>query len=147
MKNVLIHSGLHPNRLELEITESALFDNPDFSYEVIRKFRETGINVVLDDFGTGFSSLSHLSSGLFSRIKIDRSFISDLHQDAGAAAIVSAVLSLCRQLNVEVTAEGVETLAQAAWLRTYECPLMQGYLLADRDRTGSRRKRITVLKS
>ncbi|WP_210524113.1 sensor domain-containing protein [Pantoea ananatis] len=128
VKNVLIHSGLHPNRLELEITESALFDNPGFSYEVIRKFRETGINVVLDDFGTGFSSLSHLSSGLFSRIKIDRSFISDLHQDASTAAIVSAVLSLCRQLNVEVTAEGVETLKQAGWLKTNECTFLQGYL-------------------
>lgn len=128
VKNVLIHSGLHPNRLELEITESALFDNPEFSYEVIRKFRETGIDMVLDDFGTGFSSLSHLSSGLFSRIKIDKSFISDLHRDAGAAAIVSSVLSLCRQLKVEVTAEGVETPAQAEWLRKYECPLLQGYL-------------------
>ncbi|WP_405425005.1 EAL domain-containing protein [Pantoea stewartii] len=128
IKNVLIHSGLNPDRLELEITESALFDNPEFSYEVIRQFRATGIHIVLDDFGTGFSSLNHLSSGLFSRIKIDKSFINDLHRDTGAAAIVSSVLSLCRQLNVEVTAEGVETPAQAEWLRTYECPLMQGYL-------------------
>uniref|UniRef100_UPI00197DF5ED EAL domain-containing protein n=1 Tax=Pantoea stewartii TaxID=66269 RepID=UPI00197DF5ED len=80
------------------------------------------------DFGTGFSSLSHLSSGLFSRIKIDRSFISDLHHDASTAAIVSAVLSLCRQLNVEVTAEGVETLKQAEWLKTNECTFLQGYL-------------------
>ncbi|WP_246877287.1 putative bifunctional diguanylate cyclase/phosphodiesterase [Pantoea ananatis] len=128
VKHVLNQSGLNPDRLELEITESALFDDPEFSYEVIRKFRATGIHIVLDDFGTGFSSLSHLSSGLFSRIKIDKSFISDLHSDTGAAAIVSSVLLLCRQLNVEVTAEGVETAAQAEWLRTYECPSMQGYL-------------------
>ncbi|WP_210515272.1 putative bifunctional diguanylate cyclase/phosphodiesterase [Pantoea ananatis] len=128
VKTVLIESGLHPNRLELEITESALFDNPEGSYEMIRRFRDTGIHIVLDDFGTGFSSLNHLSSGLFSRIKIDRSFINDLHLDSGAAAIVSSVLSLCRQLQVEVTAEGVETPAQAEWLKTNECPLLQGYL-------------------
>ena len=128
VKKALSDSGLHPSRLELEITESALFDNPEVSYDMIRRFRDTGIHIVLDDFGTGFSSLNHLNSGLFSRIKIDRSFVSNLHQDAGATAIVSSVLSLCRQLKLEVTAEGIETPAQAEWLKKNECPLLQGYL-------------------
>ncbi|MDE8559278.1 putative bifunctional diguanylate cyclase/phosphodiesterase [Pantoea vagans] len=128
VKDALLHSGLDPDRLELEITESALLENPEDSYRVIRGFRDAGIHVVLDDFGTGFSSLSLLRSGLFSRIKIDRSFVGDLHRDAGAAAIVSSVLSLCRQLRLEVTAEGVETPEQAEWLRAYGCPLLQGFL-------------------
>ena len=128
VKSALKESGLEPGRLELEITESALIDNPEESHEVIRGFRDEGIHMVLDDFGTGFSSLAHLHSGLFSRIKIDRSFISELHEDAGAAAIVSSVLSLCRKLKLEVTAEGVETPAQAEWLRAYNCPLLQGFL-------------------
>lgn len=128
VKDVLLHSGLDPDRLELEITESALLENPEDSYQVIREFRDAGIHVVLDDFGIGFSSMSHLRSGLFSKIKIDRSFIGDLQHDAGAAAIVSSVLSLCRQLRLEVTAEGVETPEQAEWLRAYGCPLLQGFL-------------------
>lgn len=128
VKSALKESGLAPDRLELEITESALIDNPEESREVIRAFKDAGIHMVLDDFGTGFSSLAYLRSGLFSRIKIDRSFISDIHKDDGAAAIVSSVLSLCLHLQLEVTAEGVETPSQAEWLNSYNCPLLQGFL-------------------
>ena len=128
VKNTLMKSGLDPRRLEIEITESALIENPEDSYRVIREFRRIGIHVVLDDFGTGFSSLSHLRSNLFSKIKIDRSFISDLNRDEGSTAIVNSVLSLCNQLHLEVTAEGVETPEQAEWLRSRGCTLLQGYL-------------------
>lgn len=128
VKSALQQSGLAPGRLELEVTESALIENTGDSVRVLRAFRELGIHVVLDDFGTGFSSLGHLRQNLFSRIKIDRSFISDLNSDARAAAIVGSVLSLCHQLGLEVTAEGVETSEQAGWLKHNGCNLLQGFL-------------------
>ncbi|WP_075257999.1 putative bifunctional diguanylate cyclase/phosphodiesterase [Herbaspirillum camelliae] len=128
VKQALEHSGLPPDRLELEITESALLENEGDNYRVIQEFKAMGIHIVLDDFGIGFSSLSYLRTSLFSKIKIDRSFIHDLHSDAGATAIVGAVLKLCQQLGLDVTAEGVEKPEQAEWLRTYGCSQFQGYL-------------------
>jgi len=128
VRHALQHSGLEPHRLELEITESALFENPEDSYRVIHELKGMGVHIVLDDFGTGYSSLSYLRTRLFSKIKIDRSFISDLHLDAEAAAIVGAVLTLCRELGLEVVAEGVEKEEQAEWLRTSGCGLLQGFL-------------------
>ncbi|MEN4527544.1 EAL domain-containing protein [Pantoea agglomerans] len=133
----LQHSGLEPQRLELEITESALFENPEDSYRVIHELKDMGVHIVLDDFGTGFSSLSYLRTRLFSKIKIDRSFISDLHSDASATAIVGAVLTLCLELGLEVVAEGVEKEEQAEWLRASGCGLLQGFLFG---RPGPHRK-------
>ncbi|KAF6652524.1 EAL domain-containing protein [Enterobacteriaceae bacterium EKM102V] len=133
----LQQSGLAPHRLELEITESALLENPEDSHRVIHELKEMGVHIVLDDFGTGYSSLSYLRTRLFSKIKIDQSFISDLHTDAGAAAIVGAVLTLCRELGLEVVAEGVEKEEQAEWLRTSGCALLQGFLFG---RPGPHRK-------
>ena len=128
VRHALQQSGLEPHRLELEITESALFEHPEDSYRVIHELKEMGVHIVLDDFGTGYSSLSYLRTRLFSKIKIDRSFISELFSDAGATAIVSAVLTLCRELGLEVVAEGVEKEEQAEWLRTSGCGLLQGFL-------------------
>lgn len=138
VKNALQKSGLAPDRLELEITETALIENPEEGCRVIHELRDMGIHVVLDDFGTGFSSLSHLRTGLFSRVKIDRSFIGDLSSDIRSSAIVNAVLTMCHQLNLEVTAEGVETREQAEWLRARGCNLLQGFLYG---RPGPHRKR------
>jgi diguanylate cyclase (GGDEF)-like protein/PAS domain S-box-containing protein len=137
VRHALQQSGLEPHRLELEITESALFEHPEDSYRVIHELKEMGVHIVLDDFGTGYSSLSYLRTRLFSKIKIDRSFISELFSDAGATAIVSAVLTLCRELGLEVVAEGVEKEEQAEWLRTSGCGLLQGFLFG---RPGPHRK-------
>lgn len=128
VKQALKTSGITPERLELEITETALFDNAIDSHGVIREFREMGVNIALDDFGTGFSSLSYLRTNLFDQIKIDRSFINDLLTDSDAAAIVAAILTLCQQMGLEVTAEGVEKPEQAEWLKQYGCTRLQGYL-------------------
>ncbi|MBK5017960.1 bifunctional diguanylate cyclase/phosphodiesterase [Pantoea sp. S62] len=142
VRHALQQSGLEPHRLELEITESALFEHPEDSYRVIHELKEMGVHIVLDDFGTGYSSLSYLRTRLFSKIKIDRSFISDLISDAGAAAIVGAVLTLCRELGLEVVAEGVEKEEQAEWLRTSGCGLLQGFLFG---RPGPHRKQNQTL--
>jgi diguanylate cyclase (GGDEF)-like protein/PAS domain S-box-containing protein len=142
VRDALQQSGLEPHRLELEITESALFEHPEDSYRVIHELKEMGVHIVLDDFGTGYSSLSYLRTRLFSKIKIDRSFISDLTSDAGATAIVSAVLLLCRELGLEVVAEGVEKEEQAEWLRTSGCGLLQGFLFG---RPGPHRKQNQTL--
>lgn len=142
VRHALQQSGLEPHRLELEITESALFEHPEDSYRVIHELKEVGVHIVLDDFGTGYSSLSYLRTRLFSKIKIDRSFISDLISDAGATAIVGAVLTLCRELGLEVVAEGVEKEEQAEWLRTSGCGLLQGFLFG---RPGPHRKQNQTL--
>ncbi len=138
VKNALQKSGLAPDRLELEITETALMETPEEGCRVIRELRDMGIHVVLDDFGTGFSSLSHLRTDLSSRVKIDRSFIGDLSSDTHAIAIVSAVLTMCRQLDLEVRVDGVETREQAEWLWARGCNLLQGFLYG---RPGPYRKR------
>ncbi|WP_337037082.1 putative bifunctional diguanylate cyclase/phosphodiesterase [Pantoea agglomerans] len=142
VRHALQQSGLEPHRLELEITESALFEHPEDSYRVIQELKAMGIHIVLDDFGTGYSSLSYLRTRLFSKIKIDRSFINDLITDAGTMAIVSAVLTLCRELGLEVVAEGVEKEEQAEWLRTSGCGLLQGFLFG---RPGPHRKQNQTL--
>ncbi|MGV2880724.1 EAL domain-containing protein [Pantoea vagans] len=142
VRHALRQSGLEPHRLELEITESALFEHPEDSYRVIHELKEMGVHIVLDDFGTGYSSLSYLRTRLFSKIKIDRSFISELTSDAGATAIVSAVLTLCHELGLEVVAEGVEKEEQAEWLRTSGCGLLQGFLFG---RPGPHRRQSQTL--
>ncbi|BCQ42444.1 hypothetical protein ERHA54_50470 (plasmid) [Erwinia rhapontici] len=128
VRDALLRSGLAPGKLELEITESALFENPEDSYQIIREFRDAGINIVLDDFGSCFSSLNHLRSGMFSRIIIAPSFICNLNLDADTEAITSSILSLCNKLRLEATAAGVETYEQAEWLKKRGCSLLQGHL-------------------
>ena len=91
--------------------------------------KQLGVRVVLDDFGTGYSSLSYLQRFPFDKIKVDKSFIDGLTSDSGAQTIVSAILTMSHQLNVNVTAEGVETCAQLAMLRSENCDEIQGFLL------------------
>ncbi|MDQ1697851.1 MAG: hypothetical protein QOJ03_3204 [Frankiaceae bacterium] len=117
-----------PERLHLEITETALMQASQSLVGQLRQLRESGVGVVLDDFGTGFSSLSLLRDFPVSMVKIDKSFIAPLLEDAGALAIVRAVLSMCRDLGVPVVAEGVETEAQAERLAELGCSHVQGYL-------------------
>jgi diguanylate cyclase (GGDEF)-like protein/PAS domain S-box-containing protein len=127
--NILKKTGLKPAQLELEVTESLLIDNADAAREALAAIRKIGVSVALDDFGTGFSSLSYLSDFPFTRLKIDKHFVQTLGRDSNAEAIISAILSLAHTLQLEVTAEGVETPGQLAYLQEHGCHLVQGFLL------------------
>jgi diguanylate cyclase (GGDEF)-like protein len=130
VRETLISTGLGPERLELEITETALMEEGDLPARMLHDLRGLGVKVSLDDFGTGYSSLSYLSSFPFDKIKIDRSFIKDLPSDAVSVAIVRAVTSLAGALGAKVTAEGVETATQRELLRQEGCDQIQGYLIS-----------------
>jgi len=126
----LVESGLPPERLELEITESVLMQNVESYSVVLKQLKNIGVSIVLDDFGTGYSSLSYLTTFPFDKIKIDKSFIQGLTNNAGCAAIVASVLSLARGLDVTVTAEGIETKQQFELLHAAGVHQIQGYLFA-----------------
>ncbi|MCB1740621.1 MAG: EAL domain-containing protein [Gammaproteobacteria bacterium] len=130
VRKTLTESGLPGQRLELEITENLLIENREQALQVLRELKSMGVTIAMDDFGTGFSSLSYLKSFPFDKIKIDRSFVSDLDHNAENASIVRAVTSMGKSLRMRVVAEGVETQAQAITLRELECDELQGYLIA-----------------
>ncbi|MTI45450.1 diguanylate cyclase (GGDEF)-like protein [Roseibium hamelinense] len=121
-------SGLAAERLEIEITESLLISNTEKVVETLNKIRDMGVSIAMDDFGTGYSSLSYLSKFPFDKIKIDRSFIHNLGQDASTDAIVTSIIGLGRSLDVTITAEGVENQEQVTLLRAAGCNLVQGFL-------------------
>jgi diguanylate cyclase (GGDEF)-like protein/PAS domain S-box-containing protein len=126
---ILQKTGLAPARLELEVTEGLLIDNAEAARAALQTMRSIGVSIALDDFGTGYSSLSYLCDFPFSRLKIDKRFVQALGKDPNADAIIAAILSLARNLNLEVTAEGVETPAQLTFLQEQGCHLVQGFLL------------------
>jgi EAL domain-containing protein (putative c-di-GMP-specific phosphodiesterase class I) len=129
IERVLAETGLPAARLELEITETVLMRDSSTNLETLRRLRERGVRIALDDFGTGFSSLGYLQRFPFSKIKIDRAFISGLPESEESQAIVRSVIGLGQSLGMKVTAEGVETAAQLAWIRN-GCDEAQGYLLS-----------------
>jgi diguanylate cyclase (GGDEF)-like protein/PAS domain S-box-containing protein len=126
--NALSESGLPPERLELEITESVLLQGNAENVETLHQLRLMGISIVLDDFGTGYSSLSYLRMFPFDKIKIDRSFVNELSKNADCASIVSAVAGLGRSLQIGTVAEGIETEDQLILARAAGCTLAQGFL-------------------
>jgi diguanylate cyclase (GGDEF)-like protein/PAS domain S-box-containing protein len=126
----LAHSGLSPLRLELEITESVFLAETAANLATLHQLRELGVRISMDDFGTGYSSLSYLRSFPFDKIKIDRSFVSDLAERPDCGAIVRAISGLGRSLNITTTAEGVETAEQLEWLRAEGCNEVQGFLFS-----------------
>jgi EAL domain-containing protein (putative c-di-GMP-specific phosphodiesterase class I) len=127
---ILAETCLSPARLELELTEAALFNIDEIALENLTRLRSQGIRIALDDFGTGFSSLSHLIEFNIDRIKIDRSFVRLLGTKAEGAAIVSAIIGLSRSLGKATTAEGVETEGQREFLVAIGCTDLQGFLLS-----------------
>ena len=124
---VLNRSGLAPNRLELEITESVLLRDDASTLTTLYGLRNKGVRIALDDFGTAFASLSYLRSFPFDTIKIDRSFVRDLPQRSDCAAIIEAVVNLARKLNMRSVAEGIETCEQLAAVLESGCDEVQGY--------------------
>ncbi|WP_152044835.1 putative bifunctional diguanylate cyclase/phosphodiesterase [Aureimonas psammosilenae] len=126
---VLRETGLSHERLELEITEGVLLKDEEAACDVITALGKRGVRIVLDDFGTGYSSLSYLHRFRFDKLKIDRSFIHRLLHERSAQAIVKAIISMSRDLGMEVTAEGVETTEQMEALTAQSCHELQGFLL------------------
>lgn len=126
----LSRSGLAPNRLEIEITESVFLDGQTTVVNLLHQLRAMGVRIALDDFGTGYSSLSYLRSFPFDKIKIDKSFVNSVAQDHSAAAIVRAIVDLASALDMETTAEGVEDRDQLDELRDQGCSSIQGYLFS-----------------
>jgi diguanylate cyclase (GGDEF)-like protein len=128
--DLMVETAMRPSDLELEITEGILLDNEGPTLDAITTFREAGIRIALDDFGTGYSSLNYLKRYPVDSIKIDRSFVAQLVPKSPSAAIVQAMVTLAHALNIEVTAEGVETHEQMTILKGMGCNLFQGFLLA-----------------
>ncbi len=124
---LLVETGFPANRLEVEITESSLFKNLSLAQSIVGSLKNQGIQIALDDFGTGYSSLAHLRALPFDRIKIDRSFVSSMLENAESAAIVSAIAGLGASLDVPITAEGIEDEAIIAKLAALGCSKGQGW--------------------
>ncbi|HKS61673.1 MAG TPA: EAL domain-containing protein [Xanthobacteraceae bacterium] len=124
---ILLETGLAPRRLELEITEGVLINDFTRAVSILRRLKALGVSIAMDDFGTGYSSLSYLQSFPFDKIKIDRTFISNLTENRYSATIVRAVIGLGRGLHLPVLAEGVETAAQLEFLARESCDEAQGY--------------------
>jgi diguanylate cyclase (GGDEF)-like protein/PAS domain S-box-containing protein len=127
VKTVLEETGLEPQYLELELTESAIMRNAEEAAEMLRELRALGIGLAIDDFGTGYSSLGYLKRFQVDRLKIDRSFVNDIGRSDDDETITSAIITLAHSLQLQVIAEGVETQAQLDFLRTRSCDEMQGY--------------------
>jgi diguanylate cyclase (GGDEF)-like protein len=123
-------SGLPPHRLELEITESVLLEGSENNIKALTSLKALGVNIVLDDFGTGYSSLTYLSMFAFSKVKIDRSFVSEMSERPDCAAIVCSIINLGQNLNMATVAEGVETELQLKMLLAAGCSQAQGYLFS-----------------
>jgi diguanylate cyclase (GGDEF)-like protein len=127
IKRVLQETGIAPQFLELELTESLLLTNADVMFSVLQELKDMGLKLAIDDFGTGYSSLSYLRRFPVSKLKIDRLFIRDVATSPDDAAITTAIISMAKSLNLKVIAEGVETEAQMSFLRAHECDEIQGY--------------------
>jgi len=127
---VLERTGLAPHRLELELTESVMMETGGKTLETLTRLRTLGVSLSIDDFGTGFSSLGYLKRLPIDKVKIDRSFVTDITHDSGDAAITLSVIAIAHHLRLRVVAEGVETPAQLAYLKRHLCDEVQGYLVS-----------------
>lgn len=127
--NVLDETGMDPNHLVIELTESAMMNNPAMAYDILLALQQKGIKIAIDDFGTGYTSLGHLRNLPIHALKIDRSFISTISDNADSRALVRSIISLGLNLGLKVVAEGVETHDQLQLMRDYACTEVQGYLI------------------
>ena len=130
VKHILDETGLAPDQLELEVTEGVMVEGMREGFKTLAALRELGVKIAIDDFGTGYSSLAALKQLPITRLKIDRSFVSDLPDDEDDLAIAQMIVRMAESLQLEVTAEGVETEAQVACLRGMGCHELQGYFYA-----------------
>ncbi|HUX91900.1 MAG TPA: GGDEF domain-containing response regulator [Gallionellaceae bacterium] len=130
VRRVLHQTGLEPCYLELEITENIAMHNEETIIRTLGELRDMGISLAIDDFGTGYSSLSYLKRFPLHKLKIDRSFVNDIGDQANGSSLVKAIISLAQNLGLKVIAEGVETATQSSFLSSCGCEQMQGYLFS-----------------
>ncbi|MCS0615517.1 EAL domain-containing protein [Massilia kyonggiensis] len=128
MRGALLRYGIAPSQIEVEITENICIRNPQHAIEQLNKLGQLGVSVAIDDFGTGYSSLAYLHRFPVHTIKIDQSFVKEIHDEHGHYPVVLAIISIARGLGLNLIAEGVETDSQARYLRANGCLTMQGYL-------------------
>ena len=125
--NIIRKHNIEPGRLEFELTETTMMVEGSAVDQSLRQLSELGIAISLDDFGTGYSSFAHIQRLPISALKIDRSFVSGVQKNLDDATIVKAMINLAHSLNMEVIAEGAETVEQVDFLREHECDQVQGY--------------------
>jgi len=130
VRRALAQSGLEPARLELEITESIMLDEPEQTLAVLEQLKQLGVRVALDDFGTGYSSLSYLRRFPIDVLKIDKSFVDDIASEDRQVLLTKAIIELGQSLNLKVIAEGIERDEQRERLRALNCELGQGFLFS-----------------
>jgi EAL domain-containing protein (putative c-di-GMP-specific phosphodiesterase class I) len=146
ISDILMETGLPPERLELEVTEASIIDDQAHTLKVMHKIKEMGVRIAMDDFGTGYSSLATLQAFPFDKIKIDRSFIQNVHSDAQRAAIVRSTLLLGDALRIPVLAEGVENECELSFLKQENCKFVQGFLFGKPMNAESLRKAMEDLQ-
>ncbi len=130
IKDTLDEFNLHPNLLDIELTESSVMENPEYTVKILNALKEIGVSISIDDFGTGYSSLNYLKRFPIDILKIDRSFVRDIATNPNDAAITTAIIALSHILKLEVVAEGVETKDQLDFLRESGCDSIQGYFFS-----------------
>jgi EAL domain-containing protein (putative c-di-GMP-specific phosphodiesterase class I) len=130
VSGALERTGFPPENLELEITESMVMRDAEGAIKVLQALRDTGVRIAIDDFGTGYSSLAYLKRFPIDCVKIDRSFIRDLPDDRDDASITRSIIAMAHNMNLEVVAEGVETVPQLEFLHAYGCDEIQGFLFS-----------------
>jgi EAL domain-containing protein (putative c-di-GMP-specific phosphodiesterase class I) len=130
IKETLTETGLNPDKLELEITESAVMEDPAQAIELLRDIRKQGVRIAIDDFGTGYSSLAYLKKFPVNTLKIDQSFVADLTKDSDDEAIVESIIQMAAGLKLDVVAEGVETQEQLDFFKQRRCKEVQGYFFS-----------------
>jgi EAL domain-containing protein (putative c-di-GMP-specific phosphodiesterase class I) len=130
MKSALLETGIDASRIDLEITETVAMRNLEQSIEILSELRRIGATVSIDDFGVGYSSLGQLKRLPAQSLKIDRTFISQIPEDANSCSITEAIIAMGKRLHLRIIAEGVETQAQLDFLRANGCDTYQGYLFA-----------------
>jgi EAL domain-containing protein (putative c-di-GMP-specific phosphodiesterase class I) len=128
LTEILKTNQCSPEWIELEVTEGYVMKNPEMAINTLQHFSNMGVEIAIDDFGTGYSSLSYLKRLPINKLKIDQSFVRDLSVDEDDKAIVESIIYLSKAMNLNVIAEGVETVAQKEFLQEYGCNEIQGYL-------------------
>jgi EAL domain-containing protein (putative c-di-GMP-specific phosphodiesterase class I) len=127
VRAILVETGAEPAWIQIEVTETSAMKDPEAARRTLTSLKELGVSIALDDFGTGYSALAYLRRFPFDRLKLDRTFLRDLAQSADNQALVRGIIALAGSLNLEVVAEGVETVAQFELLCRYGCDYLQGY--------------------
>lgn len=128
LKSTLTRYGVSPKQIEIEVTENTFIRNPEHAIDQFNKLAQLGVSIAIDDFGTGYSSLAYLQRFAIHTLKIDQSFVKEIHWESTHSPIILAIISIARGLGLSVVAEGVETEVQARYLERAGCKIMQGYL-------------------